>query len=291
MNKVFLIFFSITISTISVFGSGSHENTTVDLYNQALTLYEQQEYEKSDEIIQQIFSGKTEEIPNQTMILSGNNSYKLSSYLSENPENMEKALFEIDKSINWYKRYLDMNPGNKNVSHNMEMALKLKEKLEETVENEKKKQEKNKDQENQLDGLKDEQQKLADDNKKESEDHKSSQEDLNKKTSELSKEMSGENDQFKEQMEKAQNLQKQALDQLEQGDFKSAEDLQQQAAEALENAQNSLPDNNQQPEPSESEGQSESEIDQIARSIIENENNRESSTDKTGEGIIVDRNW
>jgi len=289
-SLLFFIFFSLYAS-----GAGDSSSDHA-LYNEALSSYKQNEYDKTAEILKQL-DAESDDFDGRYMMLSANNSYRMSHQNMERSGETEEALVNIDKSIGFYERILQNGENNAAAAHNLELALMQKEKIKEASREEQQQQEQNKSDQNEVDQLREKQENLASDSQKGADDHKSDQEDLNRQTSEMKDQASSAgNEEFTEKMEKAEEAQQKTMEAINNKDYEQAEEHQRDAAHFLEEASESLGDGNeaddgQTDESRDSESENENESDQIAKSIIENENNRESSSDKTNGGMIVDRDW
>lgn len=297
MKKILLSYAFLSFVYFSVYASGTGDLNAGDtLFNEALSSYKQSDYEKTGELLKVLYE-ESDGFDVNEMMLSANNSYRLSLKNMESPGGTDKALDNIENSIGFYERLLQDRGNDPAVAHNLELSLLLKEKIKETSREEQKQQEQNKSDQNKVDQLQEKQENLASDSQKEADDHKSDQEDLNTQTSEMKNQSSSsQNEQFNEKMEKAEEAQQKAVEAIKNKDFEQAEEHQKDAAQYLKEASESLGEGSEtEPEHPDESGDSESdnqnESDQIAKSIIENENNRESSSDKTSGGIIVDRNW
>jgi len=255
-------------------------------YNQALSLYKNKEYE----LIENTLSGLTDL---KSTSLLGLNSYKRSeSFLMESGD-IDSALKEIEKSISWFQRSVQLDLNNKENAHNLELSKILKKTIEQYKEEQQNQEQQNQENKNKLGDLKEEQDELASDSQKGADDHQEKQKELNKKTEELKNEMSG-NDEVQQDFEKAREMQDKALERMNNGQHEEAGEFQQKAADALNQAREKLKtdeiDNSEENKNS-NEDNTGHEKEEIAQSIIENENNRETSIDKTGGINNVDRNW
>lgn len=275
-----------------LFASGQPEaNTDIDHFNEALTHYQEQDYKKTDEILKTMGTIKNEYISENFMMLSGNNAYRYGKSLIEETGSTEQVSGLIDNSISWYQRILQINSENKIASHNLELANTLKEQLNQNKSREQAEQQKQDELKNQLEELQNKQEKLASDNQKGSEDHKSQQEELQNETGSLNDQLSENEKDVQQQMDISEELQKKAIEEIEQNNFKKAEEYQKEAAESLQKAADMMSGEKTEKKDSPEESESENNTDQTARDIIENENNRESSTESSGEGTIINRNW
>ena len=261
------------------------------LYNQALSLYKQSDFANAAKLLSQVPPIEADPLYTKFIMLNGNILYRNSEQIINTGETLDSALSDIERSISWYKRALEIDQNNRTASHNLEMANILKEKIQIKTDEEKKDEERKNEMQEQLEQLKEEQKQLADDNQKDSEDHSGEQKNLQEETERIKNEMNEGGEEFQNQMEKAEDMQQKALDEINQGQYEEAEKSQNQAVEALEKAIDTFTEKGSESGESPMEDQAEEENDQIARSIIENENNRESSSENTGENSIVDRNW
>ena len=254
------------------------------LYNRALSLYKQNDFDSAEKILSGLSSEKS-------MILSGSNSYKKSESLISESGNSEAALAEIKKSISWFERVSRINSENRKAAHNLEIAKMLKKNIETVQDNEQKQQQKNQEMENQLEKLKNEQEKLADDSQKGAEDHQKQQQELNKQTEDLKNQMENGDREVQNEMNKAREMQDKALEEMETGQYAKASESQEKASEALNSALDFLNGEDSSSNETEENSESENQKESIAQSIIENENKRESSKITTGGILDVDRNW
>lgn len=262
-------------------------------FNEALETYQQKYFEKTDELLSQMDKDLSIDLERKTLILKGHNAFHMSDNFLNSPGESENALKNIEKSIGYYKRILQLDHGNEGISNNLELAMLKREVILSKKAEEDQQQQENQTTNEQLDELQKKQEELADDTQKGADDHQSSQENVRKETSELNESMSPDTADVSEQLQKAENYQEEALEALEDKDFEKANSLQEKAAEALKEASEKLNGESHDKPSEQSDGadESENESDQIAKSIIENENNRETSSDTTGEGFTVDRNW
>jgi hypothetical protein len=278
----------------SLSASGNTDRTEdINIYNQALNLYNEKNYEKADELLGTIGNLKNKSNSEKMMMLSANNAYRLGDKLIGESQDLEKAGQLIEKSAAWYERVLQLNEENSIAAHNLELVHKLKEKLKQAELQQQMEQQKKDELQNQLKDIQQKQEQLASDSQKGADDHKTDQEDLQKETKDLSEQLSDMNEAAQKQLEEASDFQKQALEDLKENNYNKAEDLQKSASESLKKAMDAMNGDNSEAEKG-SEQQEEKtadETDLTAQKIIENENNRETSSDQTGEGNIVNRNW
>ena len=292
-NYVILFFFLLMpLFSVTASGAGDPDNDQL-LFNEALISYEENDYEKTAEQLKSLIVEDIDGFNEKLLMLTANNFYRLSKENLKNKGEADKALSNIENSIGFYKRIFQNNDKNKIAAHNLELALLLKENIKAAIEEEQKQNEQNESDRDKLDQLQEKQKQLAEDSQKGADDHKSDQEDLNEQTSEMKDNgSSSENEEYGQNMKNAEESQQKAMDALENKDFTQAEEFQNQAAQYLKEASDSLGDSSETEESqSDDKQESENEKDQIAKSIIENENNRESSSDNISGGIVVDRNW
>ncbi len=277
----------------------SEKNTSISetaMYNQALSLFRQNNYDSADKILDGLYNSKNREISEKSMMLGGLNSYRISEKLINESKEIQSALAEIDNSISWFSRLIELDSNNKTASHNLEISRIFKNNLKKAQEQQQEQEKKNKEMQDQLEELKEEQDQLASENQKKSDDHQKQQEDLREKTEDLHNQMGNDNKEAQEEMQKAQEQQKNAIEEMKKGQFVDAEESQNEASEAMgkaldlmkgEESESSEPENSEE----EKSDEAKDEKDDISQSIIENEENRESSTNTTGGISNVDRNW
>ena len=218
-KHIFLIIFFITqIFCISAMGQKDILDGRV-IYNEALKAYEENDYKKTDELLQTIHEDFPEKLNHQRLMLSGNNSYKLSRIAMDEQSSVEEATKYIDRSLGFYERILELDKENKSAAHNLELALLLKEKIDEHKDEEQREQEQNDSEKNEMEQLQEKQQQLASNDQKGSDDHKSSQEEVKKETSHMKEQMSEKNSEFRENMEKAESAQEKALSEIDKQNY------------------------------------------------------------------------
>lgn len=294
MKKAISISIALFVISFSSMASGSMELDKNQIkFNEALESYNQSDFQKTEELLNEMTVDISENIKKKALTLNGNNAFQMSEEFLQNPGETEQALESIEKSIGYYKRILQLSEQNENVSHNLELAMLKRKEILSQSEDEQQQQQEDQSTGDQLDELQKKQENLASDSQKGADDHKSSQSDVREETSDLKKSIPLENEELRDQLQKAEDNQNKALEALEQKDFEKAGDYQDRAVEALKNASDSL-DGERGQEASESTENSEkpeNQRDEIAKSIIESENSRETSSETTGEGFAVDRNW
>ena len=294
MKTVILSILVLSFHLIPIFSTGQRTlQDNQNIFNEALNAYRQNDFAKTAELLNSFTDVLPENIDEQKMMLSANNSFKLSSKSFENNKDIETSISHIDNSIAFYERILEKNRANAIAGHNMELALKAREELIKKQETQQNKQQENKERQNQLDDLQKQQEDLASDTQKGADDHKSKQNDLMQKTNELSEEMSSENEEFQNNMEIAENKQQEAIEEIDKQNYENAEELQNEAAQHLKKASESISGEQKEEQTIENEQASENDkqSDDIAQSLIENENNRESTEEISDGGFQVDRNW
>lgn len=290
-NKIFVCFL-LLFSFTAVTARGIPGNTVSESrFNDALNYYQQEDYEKSLELLRSSEMQLDEKYQQYKLMLTANSLYQLSRELADSGGDTPKALEDIDSSISLYERILELDISNKNAAHNLELAMKLKDKIQTKHEEEQREQEKNQSDQEKIDDLQQKQQKLSEDSQKGADDHKTDQEETAADTSELKDEMKSSDPALNEKIQNAENAQQKALEAIENRDYDKAGQYQEEAARNLEEASEILSGEPSENKADQIENQSEKQSDEIAQSIINNENDRESSSEMSGNGLTVDRNW
>lgn len=286
--KIFLQFsaFLILIS-FPLYPSGNGEKTSYEeSFNQSLEHYHNGEWDTSLQLLNQLPQGV------EKLELISSIYYKMAEQKMNQGNEIETALKNVKSSIGNLSRVLEINPESASAANNLEMALLLKEKLQDMAREQTQSNSGEETLQDELEQLAQNQRELAQDSAKEDQDHKENQEDLNNATEELNNRANQDDSGFNENLDKAREAQNEASEALENGDFNEASTKQNEAADYLEQALNQLMEETSGDEGTvEKTDSEEKEGDELIQSILETEKERDSENKQSGEGIAVERNW
>lgn len=283
MNKIIGIFFLFIIPVLSIFPKGQ-EDPQIEKYNQALDLYKKGNLREAGDILTGFsFHKKANEI--EKYLLQSAINYK-----SSLKGDSDQAVKELESSMGYLKRVLELDPENSVAANNLEkvmLELKKKQQAEQEQQNSNSQNKENDSDKDKLEKIQKEQEKLSSDNYKNNDDHKNAQEDLKNRTEELNKNISEDSSQ-KEKLDKAIKSQEEAMNALEQGEYQKAAEQQHKASEYLKQALTKTGKGSSEEKPSETK---ESPQDQLLDNILNNEQYKPDSRNSNGNGTEVERNW
>lgn len=274
-----------------LFSSGSTEAPDAgQIYNSALSLYRSGQYVDVESELNKIPAEAGSENEIRNLMLKSASEFRLGEGIAEESGDYTGALMNVDKSIGYLKRVIQLDSSNKVAANNLETAMVYRDELNRQREQEQQTRQSEDSLRSELDQLKEDQQDLADDRNKDSENHKNQQDGMKRRTEDLKNRGEGGSD-FRDHMENAEIAQQAASDALRKGENDKAEEFQNEAVEHLESASTSLSGRETGRESSEQSEKQDNESEQLIQSIIDNENRRNDSADQSGSGIAVERNW
>ncbi|RQW05930.1 MAG: DUF4175 family protein [Calditrichaeota bacterium] len=255
-------------------------------YNQALELYLDGNYVESSEILENVFFKNTHREIDKLLLQSANH-YRMGEKDAQVEKDVTGAVDSLNKSIGLLKRVIELDRENKTARNNLERAMLLREKL---LEQQEISDQSEQSPQEQAEQLQKEQNQMAENQDKGNQEHMNSQEDLRRRTEEL-KDKSEPDSPESQSLEKAVEAQKEAEEALTEGDLEKAGDKQSEAAGYLQEAAEKMASGNDRPAEIPEQHDGSDHEDQLIQSIIDSEFDRDTSSDETGSGVTVERNW